>query len=50
MAVKGTCKIVLIPADVDEPIEELSVSYTEDDEIGCVQDHAKVCRTILIIT
>ena len=42
MAIKGTCKIVLIPADVEEPIEERSISYTEVNEVGCVQDYAKV--------
>jgi hypothetical protein len=42
MAVKGTCKIVLIPAEVEEPIEERSISYSEESEVGCVQDYAKV--------
>ena len=42
MTVKGSCKIVIIPADVDEPIQERKISYTEETEVGCVQNLAKV--------
>lgn len=47
MAVKGRCKIVYIPADVSEPIEERDLAYTEEDEVGCVQNLAKVTLTFM---
>ena len=40
--VKGQCKIILIPADPHENIREETLSYTEETEVSCVQDHAKV--------
>ena len=42
MAIKGRCKIVYIPADVNEPIQEQELPYTEESEVGCVQNYAKV--------
>lgn len=39
---KGECKIVFIPADSHEELKEETLEYTEDTEVSCVQDHAKV--------
>ena len=48
MANKGHCKVVFIPAEVDEPIREQELSYTEDSEVGCVQNLAKVSNTTFL--
>ena len=44
---KGSCKIVLIPANVHEALEEQTLTFGEDNEVSVVQDHAKVLLTNL---
>lgn len=39
---KGEVKIVMIPADLHEEIQERTIPYTEETEVSCVQDVAKV--------
>ena len=39
---KGQCKVVLIPADPHEALEERTLTFGEDNEVSVMQDHAKV--------
>ena len=43
---KGQCKIVFVPADLHEALEEQTLEFGEDNEVSVVQDHAKVLLTI----
>ena len=45
-ATKGKFKLVFIPADPQESIEEKELTYTEETEVSCVQDCAKVRRSV----
>ena len=45
MGKKGTFKYVFIPADVGEPLQELSLGYTEADEVQCLLNTLRV-RTL----
>ena len=42
MGNKGTFKYVFIPADVGEPLQELSLGYTEADEVQCLLNTLRV--------
>ena len=44
---KGSFKLVYIPADPQEAIEEKELTYTEETEVSCVQDYAKVRHSAL---
>lgn len=42
---KGTFKFVWIPADVSEPLQELTQDYTDQDEVECLLNRVKVRYT-----
>lgn len=47
MGKTGSFKYVYIPADGSEPLQELSLSYTEDDEVQCLLSTLRVsCLTL----
>lgn len=39
---KGTFKFVYIPADVSEPLEQLTQDYTDQNEVECLINRIKV--------
>ena len=45
MVKRETFKYVFIPADVGEPLQELSLGYTEADEVQCLLNRLRV-RTV----
>lgn len=49
MAMKGECKVVFVPAESHEDIREELLRYTEQNEVSCVQDHAKVHHPCLFM-
>ena len=49
MGKTGSFQYVYIPADVSEPLQELSLSYTEDDEVQCLLNTLRVSYLVLKI-
>lgn len=39
---KGTFEFVYIPADVSEPLEQLTQDYTDQNEVECLINRIKV--------
>lgn len=48
----GTFKFVFVPADTTEPLQELSQSYTEQEEVECLLNRLKVLaeRTLILFS
>ncbi len=42
MGKNGKFQYVYIPADVSEPLQELSLSYTEEDQVQCLLHKLRV--------
>ena len=42
MGKNGKFRYVYIPADVSEPLQELSLSYTEEDQVQCLLNKLRV--------
>ena len=42
MGKTGTFRYVFIPADVGDPLQELSLGYTEADEVQCLLNKLRV--------
>ena len=45
MGKTDTFKYVYIPADVSEPLQELSLSYTEEDQVQCLLNNLRVSHS-----
>ena len=45
MGKTGTFKYVFIPADPSEPLQELSLSYGEEDQVQCLLNRLRVSTT-----
>ena len=45
MGKTGKFQYVYIPADVSEPLQELSLSYTEEDEVQCLLNRLRVSHS-----
>lgn len=46
MGKNGKFRYVYIPADVSEPLQELSLSYTEEDQVQCLLSKLRVSHCV----